>query len=330
MLRIFQQPPAGLWDRNAHDLVDILGGPALIHLPGEHPQPLFIATLLHGNEPTGWQAICRLMQTQGERPLPRAMALFIGNVHAAREGLRHLDDQADYNRIWRDHDGVESGLATQVLAAAAQLRPVACIDVHNTSGVNPVYGCIHDLDDASGGLAQHFAETVVLVQQPDSLLSMALSSLAPSITLECGKPGNPATTQWISDRLQALLAESDISARMQRAHDKVLRAVARVRVPDHVNFSFTDARAELCLSAELEQHNFRTIPGGTVIASIRSGSEGALEALDDSKTDVTERYFRQQQGKLVTAREIMLSMFTTNERIVRQDCLCYLMEPVRP
>ena len=32
--------------------------------------------------------------------LPRSLSLFVGNTAAAAEGLRHLLDQPDYNRVW--------------------------------------------------------------------------------------------------------------------------------------------------------------------------------------------------------------------------------------
>ena len=59
MLRIFDQPPAELWACSADELADKLGGPSLIRLPGRVPQPLFVSTLLHGNETTGWDAVRR-------------------------------------------------------------------------------------------------------------------------------------------------------------------------------------------------------------------------------------------------------------------------------
>jgi len=334
MLRIFNQAPANLWNCAPHELADVLGGPALIHLPGQHSQPLFVATLLHGNEPTGWEALCDLMRKPDARSLPRAMTLFIGNVDAAREGLRHLDGQPDFNRIWRGHQGPEKALAAQVLAEITRKRPIACVDLHNTSGKNPVYGCVHRLDDASPALARHFADTLVLVRHPESLLSIALSSLAPSITVECGKPGNQIVTARISERLHALLANSSFlstadTPRTPSPDTRIMHSVARVRIPEHLSFSMSGADADLSLAADLERHNFQLIPDGTVIATVRQGCDARLEACDDNGADVADRYFRREGNTLVAARAILPSLFTPNERIVRQDCLCYLTENVQ-
>ena len=56
---------------------------------------LFVSVLMHGNEPTGWEAVRRVLQRymQGDEPqLPRALSLFIANTAAAAEGkvLRYV------------------------------------------------------------------------------------------------------------------------------------------------------------------------------------------------------------------------------------------------
>ncbi|MFT5449510.1 MAG: succinylglutamate desuccinylase [Gammaproteobacteria bacterium] len=270
----------------------------------------------------------------GDQTLPRALTLFIGNVHAACAGLRHRDGESDYNRIWRGGMSPEHALAGQVLAEIEREQPVACLDLHNTSGENPVYGCVHDLHESSLALARHFSNMLVLVNHPQSMLSMALSATAPAVTIECGKPGHPAVTARIGERLRTVLEDIDSQPIAPPAGTlfedaQLLRSLARVRVPDEVSFSMSGADAELCLHADLEQYNFREVVSGTVIATIRSGSDARLEALDDNGVDIAKQFFRREGDTLITARSIVPSMFTPIERIVRQDCLCYLMESLQ-
>ena len=52
--------PKDFLESSPENLADILPGPSLIRFRGEQNPPLFIATLLHGNEPTGIQAIQKL------------------------------------------------------------------------------------------------------------------------------------------------------------------------------------------------------------------------------------------------------------------------------
>jgi succinylglutamate desuccinylase len=100
MLTVLDHLPERFLDTPARELHRLLSGPTLIHLPGRRTPPLFISVLLHGNEDTGVVALQSVLRAYGKRPLPRALSILVGNVAAAREGLRRLDDQPDYNRVW--------------------------------------------------------------------------------------------------------------------------------------------------------------------------------------------------------------------------------------
>jgi len=51
-----------------------------------------------------------------------------------------------------------------------------------------------------------------------------------------------------------------------------------------------------------------------------------LEAWDEAGKDVAERFFVNDNGVLKTRLSMMPSMLTLDETVIRQDCLCYLME----
>jgi succinylglutamate desuccinylase len=91
--------PEGLLHCSSLTLNEVVNQPNLIHLEGKQAQPLFISVLLHGNEPTGLLAVQKLLNKYQDRELPRSLSLFFGNIQAASQGMRRLDDQADYNRI---------------------------------------------------------------------------------------------------------------------------------------------------------------------------------------------------------------------------------------
>ena len=120
MLKQLDHIPSGLLDLPATQLEAVLGGPTLIHLDGRRPEPLLVSVLMHGNETTGWEAVRRLLPhyLTGEAELPRALSLFIGNVSAAAVGLRRLDGQPDYNRIWPGCGAGRNGMATNGGSAA--------------------------------------------------------------------------------------------------------------------------------------------------------------------------------------------------------------------
>jgi hypothetical protein len=51
-----------------------------------------------------------------------------------------------------------------------------------------------------------------------------------------------------------------------------------------------------------------------------------VEAKDENGEDVSERFFELKGNELMFKRPTMPSMMTLNERVIKQDCLCYLME----
>ena len=44
--------------------------------------------------------------------------------------------------------------------------------------------------------------------------------------------------------------------------------------------------------------------------------------------EVTATYFALDYGRLVVKKPFVPAMFSTDPRIVRQDCFCYVMEPL--
>ena len=99
-LDILHELPRGFLEATRADLHRVLVGPTLIHLPGKRAEPLFVSILLHGNEDVGLVAVQKLLRKYQKQILPRGLSIFVGNVTAARDGVRRLDDQPDYNRIW--------------------------------------------------------------------------------------------------------------------------------------------------------------------------------------------------------------------------------------
>ena len=132
--------------------------------------------LSHGNESTGFRAGQSLLRQYRDRELPRALSLFIANVAAARHGLRRLDDQIDYNRVWPGTDAADSQEARmmqQVVDGMGERRPFASLDVHNNTGINPHYACINRIDNqflrsVGEGLRLNHSAVIVLVKDEDA------------------------------------------------------------------------------------------------------------------------------------------------------------------
>jgi hypothetical protein len=326
--------PDGLLDTPAEGLEDLLGRPTLVHLPGRRPEPLFVSVLAHGNETTGLAAVQSLLQKYRGHELPRALSIFIGNVAAARHGLRMLDGQPDYNRVWpgtAQPDVPEARIMQQVVDSMRARHAFASIDVHNNTGINPHYACINRIDNQFLHLASLFSRTVVYFIRPLGVQSMALSHVCPAVTLECGKPSHEYGMEHARDYLDGCLHLQEIPDHPVASHDiDLFNTVAVVKIPEAVSFSFREEAVDLKLVGNIDHLNFRELPAGTQLGWLRAGTGVPLDVRDDNDQQVRERFFSVQEGALVAARPFMPSMFTLDERIIRQDCLGYLMERLFP
>lgn len=330
MLRVMSGVPEGLLETAAEELADVLGGPTLIHLPGRTPEPLFVSTLLHGNEPSGVHAVQALLRRYADKELPRSLSWFIGNVQAARLGQRRLDGQPDFNRVWPGTEAGTSPEAAMMAEIVEQMRArqvFASVDVHNNTGLNPHYACINRIDHRFLQLATLFSRTVVYFLRPRGVQSMAFSELCPAVTVECGKSGHEFGAEHAERFLDACLRLNELPEHPVPEHDlDLFHTVAMVKVPDAMSFGFEPAEQDIRLSPDLDHLNFRELPAGTTLGWIQKQDAVQLEAWDEQGREVGARFFRFTDGEIRTARPLMPSMFTLDERVIRQDCLGYVME----
>src|SRR3712207_1095687 len=126
-----------LLDISDEDVLVRLGQPTLIRIPGTDraPRARFVSCLLHGNEDSGYRAVLELLRTGARFPFD--LWVFIGNVPAAsRDGWfahRYLDDQEDFNRVWRrgGPSTPTSQITDAVLARLDTLDLEACLDLQD-------------------------------------------------------------------------------------------------------------------------------------------------------------------------------------------------------
>jgi succinylglutamate desuccinylase len=328
MLTVIDHLPEDLLRASPRELHHVLSGPTLLHLPGRREPSLFVSVLLHGNEDTSWQAVQQLLHRH--RALPRALSIFIGNVCAARVGARYLPDQPDYNRIWPGTEAPaspESRMMQEIVEIMAERGVFASVDIHNNTGLNPHYACINRLDHRCLQLARLFSRTIVYFTRPTGVQSMAFANLCPAVILECGKPGQARGAQHALEYLEACLKLAEIPMHPVTEQDiDLFHTVAVVTIPDEVTFSFSDPSADLLFNDDLDQLNFRELPVGTALATTGTSDTVPLVVTGEQGDIVTAEYFERAGERLVLKRSIMPSMLTLDEGIVRQDCLCYLLE----
>jgi succinylglutamate desuccinylase len=325
--------PDGLLERPASELFPDLAGPTLITLRGQRDRPLVVSVLQHGNEITGWDAVRRLLRSHYQHEnLPRTLAILVGNPLAAKHRLRHLDDQPDFNRCWPGGNGVDpeyTGLFRRIHDRLLQMRPLACIDVHNNTGLNPHYAAVNRIRSDYLRLASLFSSKVVYFTMPLGTLSHSMSEFCPSLTLECGQAGEIRGSDHSMAFLEACLHLEEIPLTPVDADAvHLFHMVATVKVRDDILFGFGRVPTDLAFRENLDRFNFRELAAGTRFGDLRSAAVQPLVAVDTEGREVTDQYFRFDQQQVRTRRDIMPSMLTLDRRVIQQDCLCYLMERI--
>jgi succinylglutamate desuccinylase len=330
-LTILDALPLGFLECGARDLHLLLDGPTLFELQGERGPPLFVSILAHGNEDSGLDAIQRVISAYQDRPLPRSLMLLVGNIEAARHGLRRLDGQPDYNRIWPGApdlgDTAEVRIMAEVHAKVVDRGAVAAIDIHNNTGRNPHYAVVCNLNPPTLGLAALFSGRAVCFRGVPGTQTASFAGLIPAITAECGLPGEPVNAEAGARLIDAALNFDELpNGASEGAALELYHTLGVVRVREDVSFAFGDGEAELRFDAAIDEHNFQEVGPGTVLGE--TGHHMPLRMIDEAENDVAELYFETAGGKLMLRKQVVPAMLTTEPTIVRQDCLCYLMERI--
>ncbi len=291
--------------------------------------------LQHGNETSGWDAVRRLLRSRYRRdPLPRSLILLIANVDAAAAGVRHLANQPDFNRCWPGSETRHTGwhaMYGSIHDHVKRFKPFASIDIHNNTGENPHYAAVNSIEARRLHLAALFSRTVIFFTQPLGVQSIAFGKFCPSVTLECGLAENEDGADHAMAYLDNVLNLRELPQTMPRPDDlELYRMIATVTVEPDVDFAFNHEAADLWLPPDLDRLNFCEMPPGTRLGQLVNGHRNPLRATSHEGGDLSAHCFRTRDRDIITTRPLMPAMMTTNKDIVRQDCLCHLMERFTP
>ena len=324
--------PEALLTTSPELLHTLIPEPTLFHLSGKRKEPLFISVLLHGNEPTGFLALQKLLLKFYKTELPRSLSFFLGNTQAASLGVRRLENQPDYNRIWPGTElaeTIESRIMQEIVDEMRNRNLFASIDIHNNTGLNPHYACINKLDNQFLQLANLFSRLAVYFTRPKGVQSGAFAKICPAVTIECGKPGQKYGVEHAFEYVNSCLHLSQLSDLSVPAQDiNVYHTVAQVKINKDINFSFNKIQSGLLLDKDIERMNFTEIPAGTQLGKVFNTANIPVTAKDEKGKIVTNQFFSIIDNALQINTDTMPSMLTLNEKVIKQDCFCYLLEKV--
>ncbi|MFZ2168458.1 MAG: peptidase M14, partial [Methylococcaceae bacterium] len=205
----------------------------------------------------------------------------------------------------------------------------ASVDIHNNTGLNPHYACINSLENQFLQLASLFGRLVVYFIRPKGVQSAAFAQICPAVTLECGRPDQQHGIEHALEFLNSCLRLTELPQHQILPRDiDLFHTVAQVKIDDKVNFSFNQVDADFLLSSDIERMNFTEISPGTVFGISKNNAYLPVIAKDEHGNIITDDFFSVENGVLQINRPTMPSMLTLDERVIKQDCLCYLMERI--
>jgi succinylglutamate desuccinylase len=331
--------PEELLDAEDRTLLRALGGPTLVRYPGGDEQPpRAVATLLHGDEPTGFQAMLHLLR---ERPrLPYDLYVLVGNVRAALEppgyAHRYLDDQEDLNRIWAPSSTTTPlrEAATEALRRLRAAGVAALVDLHDTSGDNPAHAIVTRVRPATLNLATLFTPRIVHWELPNGALVEALQDGSHAVGIELGRAGQQRAFDRAVAGLRRYLTVPDVDTASVLRDHHLLTGLHRVTVRPEVRLRFGGELSDdldLVVPSDADRHNFVEVGAGHTLGRVHPGTELPVEVVSPDGRRATGELLAIDGDRIVLTRPAVPVMMTRTVTAVRKDCLVYLaVDPTRP
>jgi hypothetical protein len=146
--------------------------------------------------------------------------------------------------------------------------------------------------------------------------------------VECGQPDLPDGTAHALAYVETCLnLESFANLPDSAIADiNLFHTVAIVKIPSELNFSFsTNPNDDITFPAAMDELNFCELPAGKTFGKVKN-QKAYLWVVNEQGEDVGDRFFETRDGEIILKKSVIPSMISLNPKIVRQDCLCYLME----
>lgn len=306
-----------------------LNGPTIIRLKGQTRQRRAVITLLHGNEPSGFLALYKLLQEKFE-PYADTM-FFVVSVPAALEtpGFRHrsLPQHKDINRCFKPpYSGEEGQLAKQVIDYLVDLAPKAIIDLHNTSGSGPAFSVSSRSTPMHQALASHFTRWFI---HTDIELGsvMEVPFCCPVVTIEAGGAQDDIAHINAYEGLKSFLSEEDVF--QQRQHIEILQHPRRLEIHKNASLAFAERPvfgASITIRQDIEQRNFGTTQPGDVLGWVDHEKLEHFRLGGHKAGELVEHYFSANDNQLTVTKPLKFFMVTTRSDIAKSDCLLYFIE----
>ncbi|MBF0104473.1 MAG: succinylglutamate desuccinylase/aspartoacylase family protein [Deltaproteobacteria bacterium] len=327
MADIMTTVPQGLLSMDATEIHRVLPDLTLLHINGKRQRPLFVSCMLHGNEHSGFYVLKKLLETYGTKDWPRAVYWLFGNMTAAAQNKRHLDDQPDYNRIWKVGDDKRNTRALDIISVLAAAKPFASLDIHNNTGRNPLYSIVRNLDQKNLRLAGMFSDLSMCFKEFVGSITDHMSRLCPAITIEAGQSREEKGIDRVYELIKTLLAGDHIPEKPITGRAlTILNAEGTLKINQSCSVGIGDEDADIVFEKDFDNHNFKILPVGTVFGRSKNGI--CLSLKDQDGRDRESEYFDYRDGKIIVRKAFVPGMITLDKSIIKSDCVCYVMHEI--
>ena len=328
-------PAADAIGNNIVEFLQILGQPTCIRLDGEDPaRTRALVTLLHGNEPSGLDAIFAWIKS-GKKPAVNIICI-IASVEAALTGpllsYRVLPGKRDLNRCFKSPYDIDSQglLAREILNILNEHQPEAVVDMHNTSGSGPSFAVVTHMDQKHDALTSIFTQRLIVTELRLGALMEISEHLYPTVTVECGGRLDDEAREIAWQGIQRFFTEPDVLTpqktdfSLEMFHNPVR---LELKVPNDLVYAESKQQGyELTLKHDIEHHNFGLIDKDTLLGWTNHSVDELFISINAKNQCVKNELVYVKEGQLLTTRKLKMFMITTNPVIAKMDCLFYAVD----
>ncbi|NMT65050.1 succinylglutamate desuccinylase [Marinobacter orientalis] len=320
--------------RSPLEWLERLQKPTVVHVAGcDRSRTRAMATLLHGNEPSGLFALHRWLQ---EQHTPEVNMLFLlGGVYPAKIppafSFRQLPEGLDLNRCFKEPFQSEEGaIAEAMLAELHKAQPECLLDVHNTSGTGPAFAVTITNDAEHQALTSLYTDRLITTDLRLGALMEYSEQEVPTVTIECGGAQDDQAHHLAYEGLVRYTSRADVLSLEKAEWDvAVLRNPIRVELAPEATIEYRlepSGQADLTFPPDIEHRNFGIVSPDEPLGWVGKKGLSILTAISHNRTGNLEQVLRVRGGQIYPAQAIKAFMITTNPVIAKSDCLFYAVK----
>lgn len=334
VLDYLNNPSPQTLGRSPLEWLDQLQKPTVVRVAGrDRSRTRAMATLLHGNEPSGLFALHRWLL---EQRTPEVNMLFLlGGIYPAKIppplSMRQLPEGRDLNRCFKEpFEGDEGAIAEAMLAELRNANPECLLDVHNTSGTGPAFAVSITNDAAHQALTSLFTDRLIMTDLRLGALMEYSEQEVPTVTIECGGFQDDHAHQLAYEGLVRYSSRPDVLSLEKAEWDvTVLRNPIRVELAPEAIIEYRlepSGQADVTFPPDIEHRNFGIVSPDDPLGWVGEKGLSILTAISHNRTENMEQVLQVRDGQIYPAQAIRAFMITTNPVIAKSDCLFYAVK----